>query len=313
MKGLELSEKYYLEYGAPMIRESFPSLEGLLAVGLAGSGSECLGYDDGISEDHDFDIGFCIFIPDEDIIDSRTAFALERAYAKLPREFMGYSRSRLAPAGSNRRGIIRISDFFREHTGSSDGKLTLAQWFSVPEQSLLEATGGRVFRDDCGYFTSIRQRLAYFPREVWLKKLAGQLLLMGQSGQYNYNRCVSRGEYGGAQLAAAEFVKSAMSAIFLLNRKYMPYYKWSFRALRELEVMSELEEKLEFLISSPNRGEIANEKQEIIEEICRDVIGELRHRELSDCKSFNAEEHAYSVNDKIADESIRNLHVLFGV
>ena len=41
MRGLELSERFYLEYGAPMIREKFPELEGIIAVGLAGSGSEC--------------------------------------------------------------------------------------------------------------------------------------------------------------------------------------------------------------------------------------------------------------------------------
>ncbi len=46
MKGLEIAEKYYEECGAPMIRELFPELEEILAVGLIGSGSECMGYDD---------------------------------------------------------------------------------------------------------------------------------------------------------------------------------------------------------------------------------------------------------------------------
>ena len=80
MKGLELSERFYLEYGAPMIHEKFPELEGLIAVGLAGSGSECFGYDDEISRDHDFEAGFCMFLPDESIIDRKAEFELERAY-----------------------------------------------------------------------------------------------------------------------------------------------------------------------------------------------------------------------------------------
>ena len=54
IKGLELAERFYLEYGAPMIKEKFPSLEGIIAAGLVGSCSECFGYDDGISRDHDF-------------------------------------------------------------------------------------------------------------------------------------------------------------------------------------------------------------------------------------------------------------------
>ena len=53
MKGLELAKAYYEEYGRPMIREKFPDYEGRIAVGLAGEGSECFGYDDEISRDHD--------------------------------------------------------------------------------------------------------------------------------------------------------------------------------------------------------------------------------------------------------------------
>ena len=79
MKGLELSERFYRDHGEPMLRE-FPELLPLISAGLVGGGSECLGFDDELSRDHDFEAGFCIFIPDEDRIDSRSAFALERAY-----------------------------------------------------------------------------------------------------------------------------------------------------------------------------------------------------------------------------------------
>ncbi|MBQ0102491.1 MAG: hypothetical protein KBT31_06845 [Firmicutes bacterium] len=92
MKGLELSEKYYNEYGRRMF-DDFPGLEGKISVGLVGSGSECFGFDDSVSRDHDFEPGFTVFIPDESVVDRKTAFALERAYSKLPSEFMGYERS----------------------------------------------------------------------------------------------------------------------------------------------------------------------------------------------------------------------------
>ena len=58
MNGLELSEKFYIEYGVPMLQNEFSHLESVVAVGLMGSGSECFGYDDEISRDHDFDPGF---------------------------------------------------------------------------------------------------------------------------------------------------------------------------------------------------------------------------------------------------------------
>ncbi|MBQ4624377.1 MAG: DUF4037 domain-containing protein, partial [Clostridia bacterium] len=210
MNGLTLSRKFYDTYGEPMLREQFPQVTPLIAVGLCGSGSECFGFDDEISQDHDFEPGFCLFIPDEEVIDRRTAFLLERAYSKLPKEFLGYQRSPLDPVGGNRHGVIRMADFFRDKTGSPDGTLSLMDFCRIPEQSLAEATNGEIFRDDAGIFSSIRVSLSYLPEDVRRKKLAGNLLLMGQAGEYNYPRCIVRGETAAAQLAAVEFAKSAL-------------------------------------------------------------------------------------------------------
>ena len=66
MKGIELSKKFYNEYGAPMIKSEFPELEGVIAVGLVGAGSECFGFDDKVSRDHDFGPGFCMWLAKED-------------------------------------------------------------------------------------------------------------------------------------------------------------------------------------------------------------------------------------------------------
>ena len=313
MKGLELSKKYYIEYGAPMIKEKFPELESIIAIGLVGSGSECLGYDDDISTDHDFEPGFCMFIPDESKIDSKTEFLLERAYSKLPREFMGYLRCSTSPVGERRHGVIRMNDFFLRRVGTPDGELSLLDWFSVPEHSLAEAVGGEVFRDDLGIFTSIREKLSVMPSDVRAKKLAGHLLLMAQSGQYNYGRCISRGETGAAQLAVVEFVKSSMQVIFLLNNKYMPYYKWSFRALSELDKFSELTYALEYLISTDNVKENSALKSDMIEDIASLIISELIDQGLSEAICGDLEKHAYSVNDRIVDNEIRNKNIFYAI
>lgn len=313
MKGLELAERFYLEFGAPMIHRDFPELEPLIAAGLAGSGSECFGYDDEFSQDHDFEPGFCLFIPDEDMIDSRTAFRLERAYAKLPKEFMGFRRSPLNPVGGNRHGVIRMSEFFKSKTGVSDSRITLKDWFFIPEQSLAEATNGKVFRDDLGRFTAIRRELAYMPEDVRLKKLAGNLLVMGQTGQYNYKRCISRGDTAAAQLVMTEFVRSALNTIFLLNKTYIPYYKWSFRALKDLPLLSSLYGQLEYLISSTNSTDESVKKEAVTEQICASVITVLNDQSITRFSGTEMEGHAYSVNNKVSDEEIRNLHILYAV
>ncbi len=313
MKGLEIAKEYYRQFGAPMIRDRFPELEGIIACGLAGDGSECFGYDDGISTDHDFEPGFCLFIPDGDIIDSRTEFRLERAYASLPSEFLGLKRQKVNPVGGKRRGVIRIGDFFEPRTGLRGGFENDMQRLNVPDFYIAAAVNGEIFRDDYGIMTEIRASLADIPENVLRKKLAGSLVMMAQSGIYNYKRCIQHGETGAAQLAAAEFVRHTMQTVFLLNRRHRPFYKWSFRAMRELPVLGSLTEPLEYLISTDNMEDMAKMKTEIIEDIAVLISEELKNQSLTQNACDDLEKHAYSVNDGIADNEIRNLHIMYAI
>ena len=313
MKGLKIAEKYYREFGAPMLHAEFPQLEGIIAVALCGSGSECYGYDDEISRDHDFEPGFCLFLPDDERIDRKTEFQLERAYAKLPGEYEGLKRLQVSPVGGSRHGVMRMGDFFAEKVGARDGKLTLSGWLSTPEFYLAEATNGAVFRDDEGVFSAIRASLLSMPEDVRKKKLAGHLLMMAQSGQYNYLRILSHGENAAAQLAVNEFVSHAMQVVFLLNRRYMPFYKWSFRALRELPLLSSLADSFEFLLTGDNVSPLSDTKAEVMEDISSMILLELREQCLSDMFCTDLEKHAYSVNDKIEDSDLRTASVLLAV
>ena len=313
MKGIELAEKYFNECGKPMLEKEFADILPLLACGIAGEGSECFGFDDDISKDHDFEAGFCIFLPGEEKVDRRAAFLLERAYAKLPKEFEGIARPMLAPVGGARKGVIHTGDFFLEKVGSASGDLTPKEWLSLPEQSLAEATNGKVFFDNLGEFTKIRKKLEYFPEDVRLKKLSGNLLIMAQSGQYNYKRLLDHGEPAAAQLAVYEFVNHAMAAIFLLNRVYMPYYKWGFRALRRLPKLSLEAEIMEYLLTTDNSSDLAEEKYYAIEGIAADIIDELAEQNITKAICGDLQKHAYSVNDCIEDGEIRNLHILAAI
>ena len=296
-----------------MLQEQFPQLLQLLAAGLFGSGSECFGFDDMLSQDHDFEPGFCLMLPDETIVDRKTAFALERAYAKLPREYMGFSRSGMSPVGGSRHGVIRTAGYYMEKIGSSDGSLDLSAWLSVPEHALAEAVNGEIFMDQLGEVTRIRESLSYYPEPVRQKKLAGHLLLMAQSGQYNYLRCLRRGESGAAQLCVIEFVRNCMSVIFLLNRVYQPFYKWSFRAMRTLPRLDLSAALMEYLLTTDNQEEMAQEKYDVMESIASDVIDELQQQDLTKAICQDLEKHAYSVNDGILDAQLRNLHILAAV
>ena len=310
MTGSELARAYYEQFGAPMIHAQFPEYEEIIAAALTGSGSECYGFDDEISRDHDFEPGFCLFIPGEEIVDRKTAFQLERAYAKLPPEFEGFQRAKMNPVGGSRHGVFRLEEYFTEKIGRPPEELTLEDWLRIPGSALAEAVNGEVFRDDAGLLTDCRDLLLSMPEDARKKRLAGQLLMMAQSGQYNYTRCLKHGETGAAQLAAGEFVNHTMEAFFLLNRTYGPYYKWRFRALRTLPGGEDLARTLEWLITTGNGEALCQDKYYAMEGIASQIIELLQEQGLTEAVCGDLEKHAYSVNDGITDGTVRNLHIL---
>ncbi len=312
MQGLEISKEFYMQYGKPMLEEQFADIKDRIAVGLVGEGSECMGFDDELSRDHDFDAGFCLFITEED--ERRFGFRLERAYAKLPKEFMGLRRSSVSPVGGNRHGVITVESFYRRFLGEPNAPDSIERWLYTPTASLAAASNGEVFEDKLGAFSQVRQvLLAGYPEDIRRKKLAAHTVFMAQSGQYNYARCVSRRELGAAQLAIFEFVKHAISAIYLLNNRYEPFYKWAYRGLAELSVLGNLGELLQVMTEIDNSPSNAQIKQETIEDIATLLIEEFQNQGLTEAICGDLEKHAYSILDGIKNSTLRNMHIMEGV
>lgn len=308
MKGIELARKFYEEFGESALKSS--EIFDRIAVGLVGEGSECFGFDDEYSSDHDFEPAFCIWLHDADY--EKYGFKLERIYAKLPKEFEGYRRQLLSPAGGARHGVMKTSDFYSRFFGAPD-VTSLRQWLYIPSASLAAASNGEVFFDGLGEFTRVREKLLLgYPEDVRLKKIAAHSSMMAQAGRYNYPRCVKRGERGAAQLAIFEFVKHTISIIYLLNNRYEPFYKWAYRGMRELR-LSDLEASLVGLTELGNSDLEAKAKSESIEEICALIVNEFRAQAITDVCEDDIDAHAISVQNKIEDYELRNMHVMEGI
>ena len=306
MKGLLLAEKFYNEYGKRMIESEFSEYADRIAVGLVGHGSECFGFDDDISLDHDFSPAFNIWITDED--DGIFGFKLFRAYSKLPKEFMGVKLQKESAFGNSGKGVSTISNFYSFYTGTGRAPESNREWLSIPDFYLAEATNGKVFCDPLGKFTEIRNKLLFgMPEDVRIKKLASNIFNMAQSGQYNYARCLSHGEKTASAIALTDFVKSTAYAVFNLNKKHPPYYKWLFRALKDLPVLGETATDLEKLLSSPYDKE---NNIKIIEKICSLVASELRNQGLTERTEDYLEPYAYCITNKIKDGELRNSPVI---
>ena len=211
-----------------MIEQEFASIRPYMAIGLMGMGSDCLGYDDEISHDHDFGPGFCIWLPRD--IYQQYAQKIQESYQKLPQEFMGVQRL-TSLHGSGRVGVFEIESFFEQFLRKIPE--TLDEWLYVDENALLACTNGRIFEDDYGKVTQIREYLKTYPEDIRIKKIARALAKMAQSGQYNYGRCMQRGDEVAASLALHEFIDQTLSVVYLLNKKYKPYYKWSYYGLKD--------------------------------------------------------------------------------
>lgn len=83
MQGLELSERYFYCCGEPMILEKFKDYKDKIAAGLIGDGSECFGFDDELSRDHDWGPSFCLWLTMDDYI--KIGKLLKEEIKKLPK------------------------------------------------------------------------------------------------------------------------------------------------------------------------------------------------------------------------------------
>lgn len=240
--GAQLCREYYEKYGAQMLEQQFPDYVSKIAVGHVGEGSDCFGFDDVVSQDHDFGPGFSMWV-------SKSTFdeigeKLQKAYMELPGEYKGFSRV-TSKSGSERFGVCVVEDFYKRVLAGEIPKQE-QDYLSLEDCYLAAAVNGQVYRDEEGLFTAIREKLRQgYPEGVKLLKLAQKVALFGQNGQYNYERCAKRGEWTAALLAKSEALRLSMQIVYLLSGCYAPHDKWLHRGIQQVSSpMYDLTEKL---------------------------------------------------------------------
>ena len=315
--GMELARRFWEQAGKPMLQSRYPDYAERIAVGLVGYGSECFGFDDALSRDHDFAPRFCLWLTDEDYAAIGTA--LQEDYERIAHAWRSEHSSADLPdspttpraQGTMRRdGVFRIGDFFETLTGYREAPPQDAphEWLALDESTLATATNGRVFADALGAFSSTRQGFTFMPEDVRLSLISRRLGMLSQAGQYNLPRMLQRGDGAAAMTSIHEFTQAAISLVFLVNNPvsvgYAPYYKWRFAALRRLSrrmatrlpgVCAQLEEILHLASAacfgvpgttaehkaSTTATPPADRINTIIERICSDIVSELQREGLT--------------------------------
>lgn len=261
ISGLALARALWNDLGKPLIAGRYSAYQGRIAAGLVGYGSECFGFDDELSRDHDFAPRFCLWLTDEDY--DAIGEQLQADYDALSRDFtvaeqgkphfaghgsadsdaLAASQLPLTPRAQGefrRDGVFRIGDFFERITlfREAPAQNDVASWLSLQEDTLATATNGQVFADPLGVFSKTRQGFKFMPEDVRLSLISRRLGMMAQAGQYNLPRMLQRGDGAAAMLSIHEFVNATASLMFLINEPvsvgYLPYYKWQFAAMRKL-------------------------------------------------------------------------------
>lgn len=334
--GMQLSRAYWERYGKALIHDRYPEYSGRIAAGLVGHGSECYGFDDHLSQDHDFGPGFCLWLTHEDY--QRIGESLQSDYRSLPQEFMGFGARTSTPRASDamrRVGVFDIGEFFTTITGypQAPAQSQHAAWLMLEEPTLAAATNGSVFADPFGEFSRTRQSFKMMPEDVRLSLISRRLGMIAQAGQYNFPRMIARGDGAAAFLSINEFTRAVSSLVFLINTPmsagYLPYYKWSFAALRRLSArmasrLPRLCENLEGMLQlasaacfgghgtaegDPGSRTAVSRVEAVIEGICADIAAELREQGLSSCRESFLEWHRPYVEEHIvsAESSLHSL------
>lgn len=253
--GIGLSQRFYEKVVGPILHDNFPHMA--YAAARVGLGSEILGFDSEISADHDYGPNVQLFLPAASF--STIAPAVMRALdSNLPTSFEGwpvrYSTNVRPPAGNPGTGMLGSDHGAELYTIAAWcdrfwgrrflDELTAQDWLSYSEQTFLTVTAGAVFRDDFGELTSLRKRLAYFPRDVWLYKLASQWGRIAEERAY-VGRTGDAGDDIGSRVIAARMVGNIMRLAMLVERCYAPYPKWFGTAFSKLHCASDLKPMLD--------------------------------------------------------------------
>jgi hypothetical protein len=205
-----------------MLDADFPGL--LYSAALLGRGSEVLGFDDEMSTDHDWKSRLLLFLGEDDHarLSENVGDTLRR---ELPPSF------RDCPVDCE---IHTVRRYFLHQLGIDvDKELEAGDWLTLPEHGLRMFTAGEVYHDGVG-LQPVRDRLAYYPRDVWLYLLiAGwwrvhpEVNVVGRAG--------SVGDELGSALIGSRLVSDLMRLCFLMERQYAPYSKWFGTAFSRLE------------------------------------------------------------------------------
>ncbi len=233
---LEVSRRFFFGLVLPVLQSEFPAINSQSACGFFGYGSECLGMDDGYSQDHHFGLRVNMLLPEPLI--GQTDPLLKNLSEKLPRSFEGISL-RIGHVQGIGVAPESLEGFLTRTIGITHKPKTWADWLKIPEEDITHVINGQVWHDPTQRFSTIRSTLKkYYPDAVWKRRMAHWCRYFSGMGLYALKRAVLRKNWAYATTAFGRTIKWAMELAFLLNRTYFPYDKWLHPFFEKLPLLA---------------------------------------------------------------------------
>jgi Domain of unknown function (DUF4037) len=231
--GLSISREFIESTLLPLLQKSLPNDFDRLAVAIVGTGSEILGMDDEISRDHHWGPRANVMYLRADA--DRLRDKLRRLFdEELPRNYGEYA---IHANIGNLTGVCcgAVEDFFLRFLGTDELPARDLDWLALCEVDLFHVTAGQVVYDGPGELTRRRQALAYYPANVWRKRIADWCMYVtGRDAPYNIHRVSKRHDDVTCTIYFGLCVKRLMELCFALNCQYAPYTKWLNQTYRKL-------------------------------------------------------------------------------
>lgn len=311
--GITIARKYCNDVLLPYFKEKHLSLLEKISIGIAGEGSECFGYDDILSRDHDFTFECCIWVNDEEYDNYCKENNIKEELEKLAFSYDGYKSKIVGNFNygvNDRRGILKVSDWYYKFLGVKRFPLNIKDWLKIPDYSLATATNGKIFyTGEKSEFLQIREELKKgYCSDILKYKIVKACMKIAQSGQYNLERCMLRGNYVASRQAETEFINEAISLVYLLNNGYMPFYKWAYKGIEQFgNLGNEMSSLIEKLVKSSYDD--VNTKKVIIEDVCNILIREMKKKKYInyDINSNFMQDIAIEIQKTIEDEDISRM------
>jgi hypothetical protein len=246
--GLELCRRFYDE----VVKEYLVGVPHTAA--RIGPGSEVLGFDTERSADHDWGLQLQVFLRPGDKRGPEISGTLSTG---LPKTFLGYPTNFsgaddngvrvMEPADgpvAHRVDITTLDSWFADRLDFDPrAAMQTKHWLGTPTQVLAEVTGGEVFHDELGELSDARERLAWYPDDIWRYILACQWERLAREEAF-VGRCGEVGDELGSAVVAARQVRGLMRLCLLMYRTYPPYSKWLGSAFARLPLADKVKPML---------------------------------------------------------------------